>query len=175
MVGVSVTWGLLIAWVVHDTEELLATPRFAPRAAATVRRRFPRLPAAASRMMDIGATRMAVAILLIGVLVAVAAEEGARTGGRSPFFQVVLAGFGIHAVFHVGATLATRGYTPGIVTAVVVVAPFSVWAWLQLQRVGLIDGYGPLLLLVGLVSIPVSLIAAHLLAYLLVKAVLAGR
>lgn len=175
MVGVTVTWGLLVAWIVHDTEELLATPRFAPRVAATMRQRFPRLLAAASRMMDIGAGRMALAILLIGVLVAVAAEEGARTGGRSAFFQVVLAGFGIHAVFHVGATIATRGYTPGVVTAVLVVAPFSVRAWLQLQRVGLIDGYGPLLLLIGLASIPVSLIAAHLLAYLLLQAVRAGR
>jgi hypothetical protein len=170
MVGASVTWGLLLAWVVHDAEELLTTPRFAPRLAVAVRRRFPRLPAAARRLVDIGTTRMAVAILLIGVLVAFAAEEGARTGGWSPFFQVILAGFSIHAVFHVGATVAARGYTPGVITAVVIVAPFSVWAWLELQRVGLIHGYGPVLLLIGLVSIPVSLLAAHALAYLLLKA-----
>ena len=31
MVGVTVTWGLLVAWIVHDVEELLTTPRFVPR------------------------------------------------------------------------------------------------------------------------------------------------
>ena len=101
MVGVTVTWGLLVAWIVHDVEELLTTPRFAPRTAATIRRRFAWLPGLALQMVDVGVTRMAVAVVLIGLLVAAAAEEGARTGGRSPFFQVILAGFGIHAVFHV--------------------------------------------------------------------------
>jgi hypothetical protein len=169
MVDVTVTWGLLAAWIVHDLEELLATPRYAPRVEATIRRRFARLPAAAQRMMAVGTTRMAVAILLVGLLVAAGAEEGARTGGSSPFFQVILAGFGLHAVFHVGATVAVRGYTPGVVTAILVVAPFSVWAWLKLERAGLIHGYGPVLLLIGLLSVPVTVLAAHAGAYLLLR------
>ena len=106
----------------------------------------------------------------MGILVAAAAADGARTGGRSVFYQAVLAGFGIHSVFHVGQTVLARGYTPGLVTAPLVVAPFSLWAWQQLDRAGVVtQDAGPTVLVV-LVLLPAALVGIHALAGLITTA-----
>ncbi|TMR08629.1 HXXEE domain-containing protein [Nonomuraea turkmeniaca] len=42
----------------------------------------------------------------------------------------------LHGVGHLAQAAATRGYTPGAVTAPVVVIPFSVWAWRRLRSAG---------------------------------------
>jgi hypothetical protein len=73
----------------------------------------------------------------VGVLIAGAAAAGAATGGRSPAYQAVLIGFGAHAVSHVAFSVLARAYTPGVGTAVTVVAPFSAWAWRRLSTAGL--------------------------------------
>jgi hypothetical protein len=61
----------------------------------------------------------------MGTVVATAAAHGAHTGGRSRLYQAALAGFGLHATTHIGRSVALRRYTPGMVTAPLVVAPFS--------------------------------------------------
>lgn len=73
-----------------------------------------------------------VAVGLVGVLVAAASWSGVRSGGRSRFFQTLLAGFGWHGVVHVASSVLHRGYTPGVVTALLVVIPYSWWAWRRL-------------------------------------------
>ena len=142
MVSWTVTWGLLIAWTVHDAEELYKMPHTA---------------------------RNALAIGLMGVLIAVASYLGVQTGGRSPFFQIVLIGFGVHAIFHVGATVVTRGYTPGVITAVLVVAPFGLWAWMQVRQAGIVSSLGWWLLGIALLLLPVSLGAVHGIAIVAVR------
>jgi hypothetical protein len=79
---------------------------------------------------------MAVAVGLMGVLIAAAAADGARTGGRSGLYQAALAGFGAHAAGHVAASVVTGGYTPGVLTAPTVVAPFAWWARRALRSAG---------------------------------------
>jgi hypothetical protein len=73
-----------------------------------------------------GAGRPLVIAVIGGVMTAAA---GARTGGRSAFYQAALAGFGWHTVTHLAQAAAVRAYPPGLVTAPLIVAPFSVWAW----------------------------------------------
>jgi hypothetical protein len=48
----------------------------------------------------------------------------------------MLAGFGLHAISHAASAAAARGYTPGAVTAPLVVAPFAAWAVRQLKAAG---------------------------------------
>lgn len=137
-VPASVTWGLLFAWVVHDIEELATMSSWSREAAATLAERYPSVPEAVWRRVPMGQTQASVAIALVGVVMAAASADGARTGGRSPFFQAMLAGFGWHALTHVGQTVAYGGYTPGVATAPTVVAPYSLWAWRRLKRAGVV-------------------------------------
>lgn len=67
---------------------------------------------------------------------AAASAAGQASGGRSRYFQLMLAGFGLHTVSHVASAVATRGYTPGVITAPLVAAPFAAWAVRQLKAAG---------------------------------------
>jgi hypothetical protein len=156
------TWGLLIAFVVHDAEEWFTMPGWVGRNADRLRRRYPRLPEGVLRRLDLPATHIRVAIALMGLVFLVAAADGARTEGQSLLYQVALVGFGVHALGHVGQAVLARGYTPGVVTAVLVVAPFSVWAWLRVRAAGAVDGDGTLALLLGVLAIAPAILAAHL-------------
>jgi hypothetical protein len=80
--------------------------------------------------------QFAVAVGLVGVVMAAAAAAGQVSGGRSRFFQLMLAGFGLHDAGHLAAAAGIRGYAPGVVTAPLVAAPFSAWAILRLKAAG---------------------------------------
>ncbi|MFI6786482.1 HXXEE domain-containing protein [Nonomuraea sp. NPDC050383] len=133
VVPAVVTWGLLAAWAVHDAEELVTMPGWAGRAGPRLRRRFPGVP---WERLDVSRAHTTVAIGLMGGAVAALSAAGARTGGRSPAFQAALTAFGLHGVVHLAQAAVTRGYTPGAVTAPLVVIPFTVWARRRLREAG---------------------------------------
>jgi hypothetical protein len=118
--------------------------------------------------LEVSQRHVNVAIGLMGGLMAGASALGARTGGRSPVFQAALAGFGLHGVTHLAQAAITRGYTPGVVTAPVVVIPFSVWAWRRLRAAGVTDGPGPSSLWAA-AAVPMVLGGVHALAHVLTE------
>ncbi|GAA2670301.1 MULTISPECIES: HXXEE domain-containing protein [Actinosynnema] len=145
MITKSVTWGLLAAWVAHDLEELATMSSWS--------REHPAVP-------TVGRVESAVAIGAVGLVMAAAAADGARTGGRSRLFQAALTGFGLHAVTHVGASAVFRGYAPGVLTAPTVVAPYALWAWRRLRREGVWRGGSR----AALAAFPLVVGGAHVLA-----------
>jgi hypothetical protein len=135
-VPAAVTWGLLAAWAIHDAEELATMGGWVDRARPRLRRRFPRVPDRVWDRMRVTPAQAAIAIGAMGVLVAAASADGARTGGRSPFYQAAVLGFGLHTGGHLAQAAITGGYTPGVVTAPIVAAPFSIWALGRLRKAG---------------------------------------
>lgn len=132
----AATWGLLAAWVIHDVEEVATMGGWLDRARPRLRARFPQVPDRVWDQLRVSPAQARIAIGAMGVVMTAAAARGARTGGRSGFYQAALAGFGLHAGAHVAQAVAFRGYTPGVVTAPLVVAPFSLWAWRRLRAAG---------------------------------------
>lgn len=136
-VSLAVPYGLLLAWAVHDLEEVLA---FGPWKNAPPSRgcaRFPRVPRLVWRQLESeDAQDFALAVAIVGVLMAAASAAGQASGGRSRYFQLMLAGFGLHTASHAASAVAARGYTPGMVTAPLIAAPFAVWARRQLKAAG---------------------------------------
>jgi hypothetical protein len=166
----AATWGLLVAWAVHDAEELAAIPGWTERARPRLERRLPWVRPAVWDRLAAADDQVAVAVALMGVLVAAGAVDGARTGGRGRFYQASLAAFGAHAFGHLAASAVTGGYTPGVVTAPTVVLPFTWWARRALRRAGVPPApVTP----VALALIPVSIGAARIGAAALVR--LRGR
>lgn len=161
------TWGLLVAWAVHDAEELVTMAGWGRRARPRLERRLPWVPVGVWERLSVSREHAATAIGLMGCLIGAAAARGARTDGRSPFFQTVLLGFGVHAVPHLTSAALVKGYTPGVVTAPTIVAPFSWWAWRRLREANVpIAPTSP----ANLVLLPLSIAAAHTGAAILVRA-----
>lgn len=107
------------------------------------------------------------AIVLMGILVAAAAARGASTGGRSRFFQYVLAGLHGHVYTHVAASLRLRRYTTGVVTAVAVMTPYSIQARRVLRARGLLIGGPRPYMLGGALLLPATYVCHILARYLL--------
>ncbi|MCX4539652.1 HXXEE domain-containing protein [Streptomyces sp. NBC_01565] len=133
------TLGLLAAWAVHDLEEVVAVPSWSRTRVPVLRERHPRVPDRVwRRLEDIDAREFATAVAVMGVVVAAAAADGYRTGGRSAFYQSALNGFGLHGVVHLAQAAATRGYTPGVATSPLIVVPFTLWARGRLRCAGVL-------------------------------------
>ncbi|MFG2021566.1 HXXEE domain-containing protein [Actinomadura geliboluensis] len=157
--------GLLVAWAVHDAEEVAAGPRWIRAHLPELRERFPQAPAAVWRWMEaVDEREFAVAVTLMGALVAGAAVDGQRTGGRSATYQTALAGFGLHGLVHLGQAAALRQYTPGSVTSALVVVPYTVWARARLRRQGVLRPARARDAAVGLAFAAAGVAGAHLAA-----------
>ncbi|MDI3404797.1 HXXEE domain-containing protein [Streptomyces cavernicola] len=135
----AVTLGLFAAWLVHDLEELATVPRWTRTRVPALRRRFPQVPERLWRSMEgMHGREFALAVAGVGLVMASAAADGHRTGGRSAYYQSVLGGFGLHGLVHLAQAAAVRGYTPGSVTSPLLVVPFTLWARGRLRRAGVL-------------------------------------
>jgi hypothetical protein len=133
----AVPYGLLLAWAIHDLEEVVTFEGWKRTAVPRLRARFPRVPGLLWQQLEsTSAQDFALAVAIVGVLMAAASAAGQASSGRSRYFQLMLAGFGLHTVSHVASAVGTRGYTPGVVTAPLVAAPFATWAVRQLKAAG---------------------------------------
>lgn len=138
-----VYWVLPAAFVLHDAEELATMPAWV----VLHRSQIEALLAAISAG-DAGAalpTTFARAGVAIGCMLTifVVATTGVWSRPASPVWRAVYGGllgaFFLHAFTHVAQSVALGGYTPGVVTAVLVVAPASVFVYRRLARVGALD------------------------------------
>lgn len=130
-----VSAGLFAAWAVHDAEEVVT-------AAGSSRDLARRAPAWVPIPQDIrrdgfSQRHVNTAIGIMAAFMGAAALDGARSGGRSWFFQTVLRGFGWHGIGHLASAALTRRYTFGVATAPVVVIPYWLWARRELARDGI--------------------------------------
>ncbi|WP_425828951.1 HXXEE domain-containing protein [Streptomyces fractus] len=138
-VGAAVTLGLLAAWALHDTEEVLTAPRWVRANVPRLRERWPDVPERVWRLMEGADEReFAVAVGVMAGIVGAGAVAGWVSGGRSATYQAMLNGFGLHGLVHIGQALAVRGYTPGAATSPTLVVPFAVWARRRLGRAGVL-------------------------------------
>lgn len=118
-VPVLATGGLFLAWALHDAEEWFTIG-----------------PWARERGLPVSDGLARTAIVVMGGIVAAAAVDGARSGGRSALYQAALLGFGAHGFTHLATSAAVRGYSPGVATVPVTVLPFWLWASRELSRAG---------------------------------------
>jgi Protein of unknown function with HXXEE motif len=132
----AVTYGLFAAWALHDLEEIAGTAYWSQRVVPKLRRRYPSVPDRAWSTISVDRVGMAKAVGLMAVAVAAATVEGERTGGRSRLFQAAVAGFGLHGLSHLAGSALARDYTPGVLTAPVLVIPYALCARRALGRAG---------------------------------------
>ena len=138
-----VYWVLPAAFVLHDTEELMTMPAWV----VSHRSKIEALLAAVGAGDAVATlpTTFARAGIAIGcmLLVFVATTVAVWCRPASPVWRVLYGGllgaFFLHAFTHVAQSVAFGGYTPGVVTAVLVVGPASVFVYRRLTRLGALD------------------------------------
>ncbi|TPQ19828.1 HXXEE domain-containing protein [Streptomyces sporangiiformans] len=164
-IGAAATFGLLAAWALHDTEELVALPRWLRRNVPALRERFPAVPEAVWRRAEsVDEREFAVAVAVMAAIVTAASTAGRLTGGRSAFYQSALNGFGLHGLVHLAQAAAVRGYTPGSATSPLLVIPFTLWARGRLRRAGVLRPTSPRDAALGLAAAAAATVASHAVA-----------
>jgi hypothetical protein len=132
-------WSFPLVFLVHDAEEVLTAEVWARRHARLV----DRAPAVLAPLVRVTTGQMAVAVaFLFGGVCAVAALAARATGAgpRVTIFATALAALFINGLTHVAQALALRGYVPGLVTAVVLVLPYTAAALRRLLVSRLVTG-----------------------------------
>jgi drug/metabolite transporter (DMT)-like permease len=133
-------WLLPLGFVLHDGEELATMPEWTAANRDTLSGLFRRLLGMSNRghlqQLDQGGIALAMsAILFLFVAVTAAAHSSGRRIALQAY-ALVLGGFFLHGFGHAAQSIAFGGYTPGVVTAMIVVIPVSLllYAWLLRSR-----------------------------------------
>jgi hypothetical protein len=134
-----VNWGLFLAWLSNDIEELATmvdtSEQFEALFAESQIPAIKKLAPFARRTQR--ETNLEIAA--VGLAMLIASVLGARTDGRSKVFQSALNGLQAHVASHVGLSVVLRGYSSGVVTAVLSVLPYTVWARRRLRERGVLE------------------------------------
>jgi hypothetical protein len=164
----SLIWLFLAAFMLHDFEEIIRIEPWFRKHADDV---LTRIPAALHKdfinLSRMTSSQFAVAVCLEFILFIPVTYLAAERGFYLPFigFNVMLF---IHVFMHVGQAIYVRRVVPGVVTAVLITLPYSLYLFYRLLDANLIDPmdlvYGAPF---GLLLVPIVL-AGHRLGELLV-------
>ncbi|WNQ12262.1 HXXEE domain-containing protein [Paenibacillus aurantius] len=132
----TVIWLLPIVFMFHDLEEIVTVEPFMRRNRMEIEKRLP--SGIGKRLnkifgMRTGSFAVAVGFMLLGVsFCTVWAGIALDQGGSLLPFAAALAVFFAHSFTHLGQSVLLRRYTPGVATAVLLVLPYSIYAYYRL-------------------------------------------
>jgi hypothetical protein len=144
-------WCLFAAFLLHNIEE-----------GATIRAYLPRSRTLAHQIYGVAdvAVRVTPASFQLAlVAVSAAGLVTVLLGRRWPFLPIVLAAVMLVNVVlpHVPAAVALGGYSPGLVTAVLVNLPYSVWFLRRSLQEGFVSRRG---IVAAIVALPMLIVVA---------------
>jgi hypothetical protein len=114
-------WAAPAVFLLHDTEEILTVSSW-------LRVHRAELPRVLQSYLEITTRQFALAVLLLFAGFLIAASHGARRAraGRSSLFFLFVAGALVgNAITHLVQAAIFRGYTPGVVSALLLVLPYG--------------------------------------------------
>lgn len=162
-------WLFPVVFLIHDGEEILTVERWGKAHLPALRARFGRRPlvgAVISRAADTNTARFTTTVACLLVAILVASYLG--TVGQPLWFAAALAVFFVNVFTHAGQSVIYGGYTPGVITAVLVALPYSLYTYARLFAAGTLTW--PLVwrsIPVGLVGVVLVFISGWLLGRIL--------
>jgi hypothetical protein len=131
-------WLLPLGFVVHDAEELATMPAWLAAHADTVSRLLPRWLGLSEASLILAMDRVqllaamgAILLLLTGITFWASLS---RSRMALHVYGLMLGGFFLHGFGHLGQALLLRTYTPGVITAALVVIPVSLFVYRALRK-----------------------------------------
>ncbi|MFT4415477.1 HXXEE domain-containing protein [Fredinandcohnia humi] len=127
----TMIWLFPVVFILHDFEEIIMLESWIAKEGEKVSKILPnKISNRVMRQFTMTTAQMAVAVLVIFLFVSSAtfmASQYVTNGplGNIYFFTVLLLIFFIHVFTHVGQSILFRSITPGVVTSVLFVFPYS--------------------------------------------------
>ena len=139
----QVLWVLPLAFVIHDGEEILTMPGWIEQNRPLLDR-IADTGALARRVVEnlastTGAVTAAVlAELAVILVVTFLAQRRPHSGPTMYAYAAILGGFFFHSLTHVGSAIILRSYTPGVISAILLIPPASIYIYRRLLSAGLL-------------------------------------
>ena len=127
-------WAAPVVFLLHDAEELMTV-------APWLREHGRELPPVVQPFMGVTTRQFALAIMVLLAGIVAAAAHGAwraKRGGRSLPFLLVAGMLVGNGLTHLAQAAIFRGYTPGVLTALLLVLPYGYLLGEQLRADGLV-------------------------------------
>ncbi|OAB45570.1 HXXEE domain-containing protein [Paenibacillus antarcticus] len=163
MTTLTLVWLFIIAFVLHDLEEIIWVEVWIKKNRNHVMNTVPRrIRKRLGKLLNITSGQFAVAVLLELILFIpftfIAAEQG-----KLFIFLSFNTLFLIHVFTHVGQSIYMKMYTPGVVSAVLIVLPYTLYLLNRLINEGLVTwGEVWLSIPVGVMLLPIVLLGHEL-------------
>lgn len=159
----TLIWLSLIVFVIHDLEEIIWVEPFLKKNRALLKKRLPQtIFNKLQGKLDMTSSQFGVAVLfefLILIPIVYAAAEYDTYFLFIAFNAILL----LHVFTHLGQSLVLRTYTPGVVSAVIVVLPFTLYLFYRFLSNGLVTWSLIIISIpVGLLVIPIILFGHRL-------------
>jgi len=124
-------WLFPIVFIFHDFEEIIMLERWVAKNASTVAKVLPaRMADRVLKQFSMTTAQMSVAVLIVFLFVSSSTFMASQylNGGPAAsihFFTAVILVFFIHVFTHIGQSILFRSITPGVVTSVFLVLPYT--------------------------------------------------
>ncbi len=147
-----VIWTFPVAFLVHDVEEIFTMERFA-------RENRERVPKFLRNIVTINTTQFTIGVGVLFVITLLAAFLATRSPRQMDIFTIALSAFLLHVIGHIAFPILFRRYTPGLITAVIIVLPYSLYTFYRLYSANLVgdDNLNVSILVGALLLVPLLL------------------
>lgn len=119
-------------FVIHDFEEIIMIEKWLHKNSAVIYHKLPkRMADRIMKQFSMSTAQFAVAVLVIFLFVSIStflANQYVIQGlfGDVYIFTVVTLVFFLHAFTHIGQSIILRSITPGVITSLLVIIPYSI-------------------------------------------------
>lgn len=128
----ALIWSFPLAFLLHDLEEIATMETFVHATREST-------PSFLRDLSEIKTPQVVLGVALEFVLITFSSLLASRAARNMHLFTLVLAGFYIHAFGHLASAIVLRRYTPGVITSLLVVLPFSRYVYRRLSQAGIIS------------------------------------
>ncbi|MFO1443367.1 HXXEE domain-containing protein [Bacillus sp. Bva_UNVM-123] len=128
----TLIWLFPIIFVLHDLEEIIMIEKWMGKNSNVIYDKLPRKIAdKVIKQFSMSTAQFSVAVLVIFVFVSSSTYLASQYINHGPFgniylFTVMISVFFLHVFTHVGQSVFLRSITPGVITSVLIVFPYTI-------------------------------------------------
>ena len=128
----TLIWLFPIAFVLHDLEEIIMVERWMDKNRHVIYDKLPKKIAdKVIKQFSMSTAQFSVAVFVIFIFVSSSTYMASQYINDGPlgniyFFTIMLLIFFIHVFTHIGQSIILRSITPGVITSIVIIFPYSI-------------------------------------------------
>lgn len=159
----TLVWLFIVIFVIHDLEEIIWVEPWIKKNGKQVITKLPaKMQRQMEKMFNITSSQFAIAVLL-EFLIFIPFTYVAAEQGKFFIFIAINSLFLLHVFTHVGQSIYLKMYTPGVISAVIFVLPYTLYVFHTLLSKELVTWTEVLYSVpVGFILIPIVLIGHEL-------------